>query len=484
MRIFRKASHAVRLPRLPREVVILVISINTLSFLVLTPPILGEWIKRTMIETVQAAAIISKQAGADAARIIRTENESIALRFAGFTIGEIGKGGALENGRQIWLVENPQPQTPVGTIDLTDAGLIDGIGNLFWMMTRPANAQFGLYHAPSNPGEPLHAIASFNIWQEYTMGLVLRFCIAFVLLCGFFAAFFGIFFNRLVLQSLDDLFARLYGSAALGIEDSQDAQTLLADLEAFQDRMRTHVDEQARLAALGAGTSFLAHDIRNLLASLQLNAEQLMQLPGEKEQRIGKRLSTAIEQSLSLVEWASLYTSDKRDNLDVKRQKLRPIITDALNFVRLHDPRQRVQLVNDCLAHTEVVAERTLMFRILYNLALNAVQAMKGQKSFCQIRIRASSDEEHCVIRVSDSGPGLPSEQRGTLLMPHMGGVRQPDGTGLGLKIVADLVSWHGGRMEIAHSDGNGTQFEIILPHKSPGAPRDDEVSTEEKLPA
>ena len=184
------------------------------------------------------------------------------------------------------------------------------------------------------------------------------------------------------------------------------------------------------------------------------------------------------------MEWASLYTSDKRDNLDVKRQKLRPIIADALNFVRLHDPRQRVQLVNDCLGHTEVVAERTLMFRILYNLALNAVQAMKGQKSFCQIRIRASSDEEQCVIRVSDSGPGLPSEQRGTLLMPHMGGVRQPDGTGLGLKIVADLVSWHGGRMEIAHSDGNGTQFEIILPHKSPGAPRDDEVSTEEKLPA
>jgi hypothetical protein len=37
------------------------------------------------------------------------------------------------------------------------------------------------------------------------------------------------------------------------------------------------------------------------LASLQLNAEQLQELPGEKEQRIGKRLATAIEQSLSLV---------------------------------------------------------------------------------------------------------------------------------------------------------------------------------------
>jgi C4-dicarboxylate-specific signal transduction histidine kinase len=131
-------------------------------------------------------------------------------------------------------------------------------------------------------------------------------------------------------------------------------------------------------------------------------------------------------------------------------------------------------LVNDCLAKVEVVAERTLMFRILYNLALNAVQAMKGQKTLRQIRIRASSNEEACIIRVSDSGPGLPDEGRGSLLMPHMSGARRPDGTGLGLKIVTDLVSWHGGRLDIIHSDGHGTQFQITLPHHAPGAPRDE----------
>lgn len=260
----------------------------------------------------------------------------------------------------------------------------------------------------------------------------------------------------------------------MGVDDADDAQKLLASLDAFQDRMRLHIDEQARLAALGAGASFLAHDIRNLLASLQLNAEQLMQLPGEKEQRIGKRLATAIEQSLSLVEWAALYTSDKRDHLDVQKQKLRPIVSDALNFVRLHDPRRRVQLVNDCLGNVDVVAERTLMFRILYNLALNAVQAMKGQETLQQIRIRASNSKEACIIRVSDSGPGLPGEERGTALMPHMSGARRPDGTGLGLKIVTDLVTWHGGRIDILHSDGHGTQFQITLPHNAPGAPRDE----------
>ena len=175
-----------------------------------------------------------------------------------------------------------------------------------------------------------------------------------------------------------------------------------------------------------------------------------------------------------MVEWTALYTSNKRDHLDVQRQPLRPIIDDALNFVRLHDPRRRVQLVNDCLANVDVVAERTLMFRILYNLALNAVQAMKGQETLRQIRIRASNDDRASIIRISDSGPGLPGEGRSSLLMPHMSGARRPDGTGLGLKIVTDLVSWHGGRLDIIHSDGHGTQFQITLLHQAPGAPRDE----------
>lgn len=60
--------------------------------------------------------------------------------------------------------------------------------------------------------------------------------------------------------------------------------------------------------------------------------------------------------------------------------------------------------------------------------------------------------------------------------MPHISAGR-PDGTGLGLKIVTDLVSWHGGQMQIDKSDGGGTRFRITLPHASPGAPRDAEAA-------
>ena len=70
----------------------------------------------------------------------------------------------------------------------------------------------------------------------------------------------------------------------------------------------------------------------------------------------------------------------------------------------------------------------------IFPKAQHALQAMKGQETLRQIRIRAANDDRACIIRVSDSGPGLPGEGRGSLLMPHMAGARQPDGTGWGLK--------------------------------------------------
>jgi len=281
--------------------------------------------------------------------------------------------------------------------------------------------------------------------------------------------------QRMVIGTLDDLFVRLYGSAALARSDKEaDKENLLASLDNFQTRMQDHIDEQARLASLGAGASFLAHDMRNLLAILQLNADQLKHGTSEKERRIGGRLTAAIEKALSLAEWAALYTSQKRENIDVKKQSLQPIIADALNFVRLHDPRRKVELVNECAVDVDVVAEKTLMFRIIYNLALNAVQSMKSGNGARVLRVAAESDAKGCVIFVSDTGPGLPNTPaKGMLLMPHMNGFGRPDGMGLGLKIVIDLISWHGGRIDIVSSDKTGTQFKISLPHASPGAPRD-----------
>jgi len=56
----------------------------------------------------------------------------------------------------------------------------------------------------------------------------------------------------------------------------------------------------------------LAHDIRNLLASLQLNAERLQASEGARERKLGTSLEGSIQQAMTLVDWAAMYTSTKR----------------------------------------------------------------------------------------------------------------------------------------------------------------------------
>lgn len=355
---------------------------------------------------------------------------------------------------------------------------------VWWVMTCPPEAVFGVSNPELSDGAAITALTTTGLFQMNVNDALQRIILSIgigALLIGFIT---HVAARRLMLGGLDDMFVRLYGSTVVGSSPDAKTSDLRRSLDLFQDRLKTHIDEQARLASLGAGASFLAHDMRNLLASLHLNAEQLVQMPGEKEQRIGKRLSNAIEQAMSLAEWATLYTSHKRDNLNVSRQKLEPVIADALNFVRLHDPKRRVQLINECDVNVEVVAETTLMFRIVYNLVLNAMQSMKAQSGHKRITIEARSDDQACTLYVSDTGPGLPNAGAGTLLMPHMSGFGRPDGTGLGLKIVVDLLSWHGGKIEVARADSHGTHFKITIPHDAKNAPRDDVLAHPDPLDA
>ena len=83
------------------------------------------------------------------------------------------------------------------------------------------------------------------------------------------------------------------------------------------------------------------------------------------------------------------------------------------------------------------------------------------------IELSGGEDEQDWWIRVGDTGPGLPPKAREHLFSAFQGGARK-GGTGLGLAIAAELVRGHGGSLDLARSDAEGTEFLIHLP-KSTG---------------
>ena len=113
-----------------------------------------------------------------------------------------------------------------------------------------------------------------------------------------------------------------------------------------------------------------------------------------------------------------------------------------------------------------VEADHDQLFRVLVNMARNAVQALeaRGQRDPArdQIRITGRREGSVVVLEVSDTGPGVPEKARAHMFQAFQGSTRA-GGAGLGLAIAAELVRAHGG--EISLVPGTiGATFRITIP--------------------
>jgi signal transduction histidine kinase len=99
--------------------------------------------------------------------------------------------------------------------------------------------------------------------------------------------------------------------------------------------------------------------------------------------------------------------------------------------------------------------------QVVLNLTANALQAMPGGGRL-DCRTRWLPAEGEAELRVRDTGPGVPAELRGRLFEPFF--TTRAEGTGLGLALCREIVRQHGGRIELAESDGHGAEFVVHLP--------------------
>ena len=104
---------------------------------------------------------------------------------------------------------------------------------------------------------------------------------------------------------------------------------------------------------------------------------------------------------------------------------------------------------------------------MLRDLVVNLVDnALRATPRDGQVNVRVANDGEHCVLRVEDTGPGIPASQR-ELVFERFYRLRSDDseGSGLGLAIVKEIVAAHGGTISLSdRSEGSGLVVEVRLP--------------------
>jgi signal transduction histidine kinase len=185
--------------------------------------------------------------------------------------------------------------------------------------------------------------------------------------------------------------------------------------------------------------------------------------------RAAPKLVGSISRAVSLCESTLAFGKAEEPPPTLKRFALRLLADDVIEGEGLAGEESLVAFLNDVPAGLVIRADTEQLYRVLSNLVRNARQAIEATGQGGTIELSAGEDEQDWWIRVGDTGPGLPPRAKEHLFEAFQGGARK-GGTGLGLAIAAELVRGHGGRLELARSDAEGTEFQIRLPKRlSPG---------------
>jgi len=242
-------------------------------------------------------------------------------------------------------------------------------------------------------------------------------------------------------------------------------------LQSLQTQLTGALRQKEHLAQLGGAVAKVSHDLRNILTSAQLFTDRLGLSEDPRVQRMAPKLVNSLTRAVHLCESTLAYGKAEEPGPTLARVRLADIVADVIDSERLSVEQAEVTFEVDVPADMMLRADAEQLYRVIANLVRNARQAIVNTGLPGDVTVTAGEEARAWVIRVRDTGPGLPPKAREHLFKPFQGGATK-GGAGLGLTIAAELVRGHGGDLSLEHSDARGTTFCFTLPKGNLGATR------------
>jgi signal transduction histidine kinase len=214
--------------------------------------------------------------------------------------------------------------------------------------------------------------------------------------------------------------------------------------------MNTHLREM-NLAAAG-----LAHETRNPLNIIRGLAQMISKQPGTPAE-MQKKSREIIDEADKVAAQLNEFINYSRPR-EVRRARLAlgSVVNEvvrALNY-DLEEKKIRLQVKGEPLS---IEADEQLLRQALFNLLLNAIQAVDGSGAIEIVAERHNATE--ALLEVRDNGPGVPPDRRAEIFKPYV--TTQKAGTGLGLAVVQQIVLAHGWEIECLPNEPRGAIFRI-----------------------
>jgi signal transduction histidine kinase len=290
------------------------------------------------------------------------------------------------------------------------------------------------------------------------------------------------------------------GGAVLVLRDLSERRRVEAKLHRTSDALnRSHQElraaqmqlvQAAKLESVGRLAAGVAHEVKNPLAIVQLGLDYIEQVTSFDE--VSQEVLADMQQALSRADTVvrGLLDFSRERELDLKPGSVNDAIQNSLQLVR-HELTQRNIAVTTALAAD--VPQRPFdtdkLQQVFLNLFMNAMHAME-RDGILAIRshfgpVRDAELGPHARdagflpgdpairIAIDDDGPGIDPEDLGRLFDPYFTTKRQGEGTGLGLSVTRNIVTLHGGSIDLENRpDGGARALLLFRPQAAPADAR------------
>jgi signal transduction histidine kinase len=220
----------------------------------------------------------------------------------------------------------------------------------------------------------------------------------------------------------------------------------------------------ARYAAIGRLTGALAHEIRNPLTVIGTTIQYLRNRRLVADEYL-PLLDAAVHKAREVDESLESLLSLSRP-IELRREpaSIASLLGEVAEFIRVRAGEHAVDVTVDADRELRAMVDRRFLGQALLNLALNAIEAMRGGGHLAFGACRAPSGQV-LLITVSDTGSGIEKDNLDTVFDPYF--TTKLHGTGLGLAITRRIIEEHGGSIEVASERGRGTTFTVTLAEAS-----------------
>lgn len=323
----------------------------------------------------------------------------------------------------------------------------------------------------------LYYYGLFTIENDFITYVVLT-----TLTCFFLMAMISIsLYEELDQQLLSPLHEIIFTARAINngsinhIIDSDAPQGLDSITRAFQsmqynlnNSIQQHENVEKRKQILYAG---IAHDLRTPLTSIIGYSEALnagIANTPEKKRRYIQAISTQADVLLHLVDQLSIYNklSARKATFPLYKVNLESLIRSYLDIEGDSLLTKHVHVKTKLKSNIYVMANTDEFQRILTNFFTNSIKYRKLPESNVVISLCRNPDDEEAILSYHDDGPGVEESKLEKIFEPFYrtseARTKTSNGSGLGLAVVAEIVSIHKGRIQALND--NGLLIKIYLP--------------------